>query len=272
MSEKVFEPMDPINFGWNTLKGNLRFFVVLMIIVGVFYNFPGLISMAAFALAFPNPAFESLSQETTSLLILAGITIAIISAIIYIVLELGLLQIALSFRDGKVPEIEDLFKGYPLFLNYLVATILYGLIVGIGFILLIVPGIYLSLKYQFYGYLIVDKGMGPIEALKESGRLTEGAKKDLLIFWLVLFCGIVVILFFLGLFVALPIGILMAFASRELLPIFSAATSLISSIIDLIVILPITKLATADIYRILELRMTQISARAADGKIDMGNA
>ncbi len=65
--------------------------------------------------------------------------------------------------------------------------------VAVGLMLLIVPGIYLGLKYQFYGYAIADKGIGPIDALKESDRMTEGAKQNLLIFWLTLYCGIIVV-------------------------------------------------------------------------------
>jgi len=149
MSENVFEPMNPIYFGWNTLKGNFGFFVILMIIVGVLYNLPGLISMAVFSVTLPDTASGSFSSGTTALLTISAVIVAIISLIIYVLLEVGLLKIALSFRDGKVPEVEDLFRGYPHFLNYLAASILYGLMVAFGLILLIIPGIYLALKYQF---------------------------------------------------------------------------------------------------------------------------
>jgi len=44
--------------------------------------------------------------------------------------------------------------------------------------------VYLFLKYQFYGYVIVERVSGPLEALKESSRLTEGMLKNLFIFWL----------------------------------------------------------------------------------------
>jgi uncharacterized membrane protein len=131
---------------------------------------------------------------------------AIIYLIIYQVVELGLVGISLEFRDGNPHEIEDLFKNYRLFPNFLAATIIYGFMVAIGFILLIVPGIYLALKYMFYGYLIVDKGLGPIEALKESGRMTQGAKKNIIVYWLTLWCGMIVIMLILGLFVAAPAG------------------------------------------------------------------
>ncbi|MDD1760271.1 MAG: hypothetical protein LUQ44_06665 [Methanothrix sp.] len=44
--------------------------------------------------------------------------------------------------------------------------------------------VYLHLKYQFFGYFIADRGSGPIEALKQSGRMTKGVLKNLLIFWI----------------------------------------------------------------------------------------
>ena len=73
--------------------------------------------------------------------------------------------------------------------------------------MLIVPGIYLAVKYQFVPYLIVDKGMDPIEAFKESGKMTDGSKWDLLLLLIVL--GMIVIIGFLafivGSFVAIPV-------------------------------------------------------------------
>jgi hypothetical protein len=52
--------------------------------------------------------------------------------------------------------VEDLFRGYPHFLNYLAASILYGLMVAIGLILLIlscikVPILWVSDSRQRHG-------------------------------------------------------------------------------------------------------------------------
>ncbi|HSD57188.1 MAG TPA: hypothetical protein VLB04_03320 [Methanotrichaceae archaeon] len=264
MSDRIFDPMQPIRFGWNTFRDNLQFFVILMMIVGVLYNLPGLIFTTTFTLY--GGALQSASPET---LLPIFLTMAIVSAVIYMVIELGLLQIALSFRDGKVPDFKDLFEGYPLFLNYLIASIIYGLMVVVGLMLLIVPGIYLGLKYQFYGYAIADNGIGPIDALKESGRMTEGAKQNLLIFWLTLYCGIIVIMLGVLILIGIPIGIITAMISKELLPFFAAASNIISGIASLLVIVPITKLATADIYRILKGRLasSQKSALPEDRTI-----
>ena len=103
----------------------------------------------------------------------------------------------------------------------------------------------------FYGYLIVDRGLGPIEALRESGRLTEGVLKNLLIFWLEIGLGIAVALAMVGIFVEILLGIVLLIISEDLAPL---AGGLVYSAIRLFIMVPITKLATADIYRRLERR------------------
>lgn len=140
--------------------------------------------------------------------------------------------------------------------------------VVVGLLFLIVPGIYLGLKYQFFGYLIVDRGMGPFEALKESGRLTEGAKTDLFVFWLSLFCGILVIMIVLGLLIALPIGLLMAAISEDLVPILAIVISLITTIINIMVIAPITNHAMADIYKTLQTRLTALATAPPQAPVE----
>ena len=127
-------------------------------------------------------------------------------------------------------------------------------------IIFFIFGIYVFLKYQFYGYLIVDKGLGPIEALKQSSELTDGALKNILIFWLELSCGIAVILLVLGTLIAVPIGFITAVVSKELFYYFQAAMSLISSAINLIVVVPLVKLSTAYVYRALDGRRTKFTS------------
>jgi uncharacterized membrane protein len=252
MSDNIFEPFDPVRFGWNTLKSNPQFFAVLMVIVAALYYIPSVIQIGFLSNAVSTPKASYL--ETIAILL------AIIYLLIYQIVELGLLGIALGFRDGKSHEIGDLFKNLRLFPSFFAATIIYGLMVTVGLFLLVVPGIYLALKYQFYGYLIVDKGLGAVEALRESGRITEGAKKDILIFWLTLGCSMAVIMLLLGVFIAIPAGFITATISKNLVPSFILASNLVSMAIKLMIVVPITKLATADVYRILQVRLTSSAA------------
>jgi uncharacterized membrane protein len=53
-------------------------------------------------------------------------------------------------------------------------------------VLLIVPGIIFGLMFMFSTFLVIDRELGPIEALKESNHITHGHKWRLLGFSLVL--------------------------------------------------------------------------------------
>lgn len=82
------------------------------------------------------------------------------------------------------------------------ATIIYGLIVTLGAICLIIPGIYFANKFQWVFYYIIDKQTGVIEGLKKSYARTTGH------FWQLM--GIVIIAAILsGLFILIPVAYLM---------------------------------------------------------------
>jgi len=153
----------------------------------------------------------------------------------------------------------DLFSSYPLVINYIIASILYGLMVIVGLIFLIVPGIYLAIKHQFYTYLIVDKGMGPIEAIKESGRITKGALWNLL--------GFVIIVTLLGAggwIVGLGLMMALGMGSSGSTGAWIVIAIIVLALIVYFVALSLTAwLAIAHIYRTLERQLADLPESAA---------
>ncbi|MBN1236544.1 MAG: hypothetical protein JW999_10950 [Methanotrichaceae archaeon] len=264
MNRDDFISIDAIRFGLNELRKNLRFFLVLMIIVAMLYYPPIL------AIKLQGPGGTPSTQN-----ILMFLLMAFIFMIIYFIVELGLLRIALKFRDKKTVEFKDLFRGYPLLPKYLLATIIFYIMIMLPyyptiflsffletntsevFILLTAilitlgAAVYLFLKYQFYGYFVVDRGSSPIEALKQSGRMTKGVIKQLLIFWAVMILGIGFALEMVAVFIKIPLAMILVQISEDFADM---AGSLVSTVIRLFVMMPLTKLATADIYRRLEWR------------------
>jgi uncharacterized membrane protein len=97
-------------------------------------------------------------------------------------LTFNALAVSLKLIDDKPVEYADLWRPQSQFWFYVLATLLYGLITALGTLLLVVPGIVLGLMFMFYGYVMIEKSLGPIEALKESKRLTQGVKMDLFFF------------------------------------------------------------------------------------------
>lgn len=84
--------------------------------------------------------------------------------------------------------------------------------VAVGFVLLIIPGIYLTIKYQFYSYRIIDTEDGVVDALRQSGELTRDVKWQLIGFGLLAVLlnvgGMLLVL--VGLFVTLPVTMIAA--------------------------------------------------------------
>ena len=133
---------------------------------------------------------------------------------------MGLVKVALRFCDQEKGRFSDLLSQRRLFFKYLFALILYGLIVFGGTLLLIVPGIIWGIKFWFFDYFVIDKKMGPIEALKKSYAVTTGVKWNLFVFFLALtginLLGALCLL--IGLFATIPTTMVAwAFVYRKLL-------------------------------------------------------
>ena len=70
-------------------------------------------------------------------------------------IEVGFLQICLALYDGGEPTFADTFTPLALGPKCLAGQMLYLLMVVIGLLLLVVPGVYLSVRYALFGFCMV---------------------------------------------------------------------------------------------------------------------
>jgi uncharacterized membrane protein len=134
---------------------------------------------------------------------------ASILSVAYNLLIVAPLGYGLSFAYLKAArndrlKVEDMFEAFHNYWNAVLASILVGLIVIVGFIFFIVPGIIFACKLAFTPYLVVDRKMGVIEAIKESWRLTNGHA------WQVFLIGLLGIPIAMAGFICLGVGIIIA--------------------------------------------------------------
>lgn len=203
MTTQKFSIGEALAFGWETMKSNLGFFIGLLLVWGLLITVPAIIA--------------GMAMEVNVFL---GVILHIADFALTIVISMGLVKITLRFCDQEKGRFSDLFSQYRLFFNYLLALILYMLIVWGGFVLLIIPGIIWGIKFWFFDYFVIDKGLGPIEALKRSYAITTGVKWNLFVFFLVLtginILGALALL--VGLFATIPMTwVAWAFVYRKLL-------------------------------------------------------
>jgi len=112
--------------------------------------------------------------------------LSIILWVFSMLLAIGFLKIALKLSRDQKPHISELISNGSYLVSYILGSICYALAVIGGMILLIIPGIILMVMLQMYPYLIIDKNMGPLEALKRSREITKGSRVQLCVFGLIL--------------------------------------------------------------------------------------
>jgi len=79
----------------------------------------------------------------------------------------------------------EFFKDLNHAIKLVGAAFLSAIIIGIGYILFIIPGIYLQLQYSQVMYIIAeDKEIGIWDAFKKSAEMMDGYKWDLFVFYL----------------------------------------------------------------------------------------
>lgn len=190
MTNKNFSFEAAFKTGWANLKEHWLFFVLAYTTVAVV---SGIFSSLA------EGPYKDI-EPTSGLLGLIGLALRIW-------LNFNLLVLTIRLFDGVKPEWRDLFVWRQETLSYVGASILFGLMVLVGCLFFVVPGIYLAVRYGFYGFLIADKKLGAFDALKMSGQLTDGVKW-LLIGFGVASLGIILLgafVFGVGLFIAIPV-------------------------------------------------------------------
>ena len=86
-------------------------------------------------------------------------------------LFMGNFIVSAKLLQGQTPEFRDFFAGFQYYLPLLLLSLVAGLFIGIGTILLVIPGVYLAVAYMFASYLVVDRRLDFWPAM-ELSRLT----------------------------------------------------------------------------------------------------
>lgn len=165
---KLFRSSDAVRFGWARTRENLGPLVALAAVGG-----------------FLNLIQQGLGSNEHRMA-LAGLLVLGLQAL-QVGVTLAFIRTALEVHDGEHARLNDLGRLLKDYLPFLLTIVLYALVVAAGFILLVVPGFIWGLQFGFAPFLVVDRKLDPLEAMKESSRITRGHKWQLLGFALMLF-------------------------------------------------------------------------------------
>lgn len=189
----TFSASANLTWAWETFKKRPWFFIgvtVIIIIASWLISFIGGLAGGSFG---DNPAGAAVSF--------------LVSMVLQTFLGLGTISLFLKAHESPdSAEIQHLWHPQP-FWKYLAASLLTGLAIMVGLVLLIVPGIIAMLMFVFTTYVVVDRELDPIAAMKESIRITKGSRLNLLILLVLLALLNIAgaLLLFVGLLVTIPL-------------------------------------------------------------------
>uniref|UniRef100_UPI00405664D6 zinc-ribbon domain-containing protein n=1 Tax=Candidatus Electrothrix sp. TaxID=2170559 RepID=UPI00405664D6 len=111
-----------------------------------------------------------LNESGIVLAIISQLGLQLIYAALTVVLTAGIMMMGVRRASDESINFSMLFDGIAQVKPLLIAMILQTIIIMIGFLLLIIPGIYLSVAYGLTIPLIMDKELGPWEAMEASRK------------------------------------------------------------------------------------------------------
>jgi uncharacterized membrane protein len=142
----------------------------------------------------------------------------VVSFIVGLVVSRGLIRAALTVVNGGTPDPGLVFR-FDNLGPFAVVSILFGLMVGIGLLLCIVPGVILAGLFGFAQWFVVERDMDAFTALRSARELVKGQLGTVILFGLclIIFNAVGAILCGVGLLLTYPVSyVAAAHAFRQL--------------------------------------------------------
>jgi hypothetical protein len=154
---------------------------------------------------------EQYAAFTTSMYpeLIMGTAVGLFAMYYLSAMHLGVRRSFINYYDNGEIAFSPTFNVRMILSNILATSMLLFLIIG-GLILFIIPGIIVILRSLFVGLIIVDKNVGPIEAIKASWALTKG-KSNITLGLLIMMIAVSTLIPIAGMFMA---GLMMIYVYR----------------------------------------------------------
>jgi uncharacterized membrane protein len=201
---------EALTFAWEKFLANAGVLVAVVLIgaiAGACAGAPGAIVQTAAQLA--TAEMDDPDQATTITLVATGVRaiFQLLSVVVQAYITLATARVALKIVRDEAVSVADMIVPAGMFGKGLVAGVLSYMATVFGLLFCFVPGIVIAMGFFFSQFVVVDRELGPIDALAESWRLTDGEKLSLLGFGLV--CGAIMLVGVLaccvGTFAAAPV-------------------------------------------------------------------
>lgn len=191
-----FSSSEALRYGWQKTKGNMIFFIGSYIILGLLQIIP---------LACAVLAISKANDSNWSLAIAFGIATILSEIMAFLILFIGYAKSATHISNGNGPTFGDMKPTSKEMWRVFIAGVIWFIGIGIGLLFFIIPGIWFALTFWPFGWVIINKEVGPIEGLRQARQLTKGVKFQHFIFFVL--CGLILAVGAL----CLGVGLILAF-------------------------------------------------------------
>lgn len=245
MYERPTEPQSiggVLDSGFKLFRASFRQVVVLAMVAGFLGQLPSVMMTMMIASGGTPENSSLLSTVMISLLIVMLVSMVFFAAIV---------SRMHGAHAGREVSMGDAFgMGFSCMLPLLGCMLLYGIAIGVGSILLLIPGIILSLSLMFGPYVLIIERGGVLESLKRSHSLVWGY------WWRT--SGIILIAFFIMMVAYVLVGIVAAIAivmepDAIASPLYTLSEALVTALLGGL-ITPLFYAMTLSAYYDLRLR------------------
>ncbi|MGU3497548.1 hypothetical protein [Mycobacterium sp. C31M] len=213
-----------VSWAWNKFTQNAVAILVPTVVLGLIYSALQFVIQSissGFATA-GSSSYDDYGFAASYSLGMGGILVtivgAIVSAVVMAVVQSAYIGGMLDIANGRPVEIGSFFKPRNV-VNVIIASVLSSIIIGIGVLLCVVPGILATIVLMFTTVIVVDRNVSGIDGLTGSFEIAKANFGPVALTWLttigITILGVLACV--VGLVVAYPVAILVTvYAYRKL--------------------------------------------------------
>jgi hypothetical protein len=188
---KLFKP------SWEAVKLNFWTFILLALAPMVLWAIAAIAGGSNAAFEKSGPAVETGLTALNGTALVAGVLVMLV--LIFVIGPALVYTQVKSVQAQKVGVGDAFKKGLHYALRFLGLSICVGLLVVVGLILLIVPGLIMIRRYFLSTYLLIEQDQGVFETMRRSAALSKGNGRSMAI-W-----GVIGVTFLISLLGIIPI-------------------------------------------------------------------
>jgi type IV secretory pathway VirB2 component (pilin) len=182
---------DVLKEAWASVSGNKR---TIWIAIALYMAVLFVISLVlGFLGGAPPPPIEGMPQTSPMQLVQQLVT-----GLVATPLWVGVIFIGVAIASGRPASPKSIFSWYDLTLKLFFTYLLMGILILLGTLLFVLPGIYLAVSYQLALPLVADKKLGPWQALETSRKAVTRNWFTFFTLWLVVCVAMLASLVLLG--------------------------------------------------------------------------